>query len=278
MIAPYKLVEDRDRKLTEKEIQLGLSLRPSVHGRSPREKFLKTEKPISSPRQQTAQTNTQRASAALPSFVSVQEPTNFRETAFKGDKFENFKSPSLFWEIRLKESQVSAEKVVRPTASSIIEICDVLSEYSNRLSSQGDSIFPSIKEQVPCNDDATPKPARSHQQGPADILRSLCGLLRQGSCRLRQLHGHAAAVRPLRHRRAATALGQANLGTEGAGAGAGARTTRRSRVVHFKSDAVQTVGQTGRSPTSTPAAIRPNEVAVFVRVGGSLEMKDAVGT
>ena len=156
MIAAHQLVAEQDRKLAEKELLsascTSLPNRLQSLGKSPRSKFLKTEKlaalPVT-PRQQPAQRPP--LAAATQTFVSVQEPAFIRDwNGFtpRGEKYENFKSPSLFWEIRLKESKITAEKASRPTLNQIIELCEVLEEYSKRLSSQGDIVFPSVKEQA----------------------------------------------------------------------------------------------------------------------------------
>jgi hypothetical protein len=154
MIAAHQLIEDQDRKLTEKELLsasciLSLPTKASTMGKSPRSKFLKTELAAqsTSPRFKTGQ----HQHSTMQTFVSVQEPPLPRDwTGFspRVDKYENFKSPSLFWEIRLQESKLATEKAARPTVSQIIQACDVLEEYSNRLASQGDTVFPAIKEQV----------------------------------------------------------------------------------------------------------------------------------
>ena len=161
MIAAHQLVDEKDRRLVQKELlptdgrtekketaSASCTTLPNKfqnQGKSPRSKFLKTDKLAS-----LAQ-RPQKPAVAPQSFVSVQEPIFLKDwnvASKNGDKYENFKSPSLFWEIRLKEAKVTTEKAARPNMLQIFELCDVLEEYSKRLALQGDIIFPSIKEQV----------------------------------------------------------------------------------------------------------------------------------
>mmetsp|Transcript_30355 Transcript_30355/g.62536 ORF Transcript_30355/g.62536 Transcript_30355/m.62536 type:complete len:549 (+) Transcript_30355:55-1701(+) len=139
-----EFIEDADRKVVGKELLVNQSPNSPVAkqgAKSPRTKFVKSE-------------STQRPAVLDRSsgLVTVQEEHAVLKewSAVKTEKHEKFKSPALFWEIRLKESNVKAvEKVsARPSAFQLVEACHVLEQYSERVELSGDGVLSTIKEQL----------------------------------------------------------------------------------------------------------------------------------
>ncbi len=136
-----------------------------------------------------------------------------------------FKSPALFWEIRLKESNVRAvEKVsARPSASQLVEACHVLDQYSERVMLQGDGVLATIKEQVDPLTILDCKRVQSvllQMQDTTDAEGFACAALLGAVRRLQQQHeqqpqrailshaqASAASLRPVLHHCRAAALG-----------------------------------------------------------------------
>jgi hypothetical protein len=74
-------------------------------------------------------------------------------SGLRGGGEDSFKSPSLFWEIRLKESTVRASEHARQSKTSsvfqIVEACDMLDQLTGRdLASIDPSVFEKVKEQI----------------------------------------------------------------------------------------------------------------------------------
>ena len=145
------MVTDQDRKIISKELagRAGAPARTWGNTQSksahPKSKFLKTE--THSPVSEKA--NSKPAATGL---VTVQEEGAVMKewSAVRGgDSQDQFKSPSLFWEIRLKESKVrAAEHEKHSTSSSIymiIEACDMLNQVTGRDAAH---IDPAVLEQV----------------------------------------------------------------------------------------------------------------------------------
>lgn len=90
----------------------------------------------------------------LPTFgglVTVPpDPTMKEWSAVKGEMHDRFKSPALFWEIRMKETKpiASDEATIRPTTLQLMHSCDILEQYSERAAFAGDEVMTDVKEQV----------------------------------------------------------------------------------------------------------------------------------
>ena len=84
--------------------------------------------------------------------VTVPSDTVLKEwSSVKGEMQDRFKSPALFWEIRMKETKPIAdesEKAMRPTTLQLMHSCDILEQYCERAENAGDSVMTEIKEQV----------------------------------------------------------------------------------------------------------------------------------
>jgi hypothetical protein len=110
-------------------------------GRSPRKNFVKHGVPRLN--------NKGLGSGGL---VTVPSDTVLKEwSSVKGEMQDRFKSPALFWEIRMKETKPivdESEKAVRPTTLQLMHSCDIFEQYCERAENAGDSVMTEIKEQV----------------------------------------------------------------------------------------------------------------------------------
>lgn len=113
-------------------------------GQHPKSKFLKAE------------TQTANAPLVKAGIVTVQEDgAVMKEWSGMrgGDSNDHFKSPSLFWEIRLKESKVKATELEKQSKQSsvfqIIEACDMLNQFTGRDAANIDpAVLEQVKEQI----------------------------------------------------------------------------------------------------------------------------------
>lgn len=116
-------------------------------GQHPKSKFLKAEMsaaPANAPPQGKA------------GIVTIQEDGAVMKewSAMRGgDSNDHFKSPSLFWEIRLKESKVKASELEKQSKQSsvfqIIEACDMLNQFTGRDAANIDpAVLEQVKEQI----------------------------------------------------------------------------------------------------------------------------------
>jgi len=116
--------------------------KPGGH-QHPKSKFLKAEVQPSPPQGKTGIVTVQEEGAVMKEWSAVRG----------GDSNEQFKSPSLFWEIRLKESKVKASELEKQSKQSsvfqIIEACDMLNQFTGRDAANIDpTVLEQVKEQI----------------------------------------------------------------------------------------------------------------------------------